>query len=285
MKNTIKHLVAFLAISSATAGELALIIDTSGSMSGTKIEQAKTAASAMIDLLDSGTYLSIRKYNDCDTERIFDMAPMTPANRTDAKAMVAGLYATGLTPIAKSLQDAEGDFLKQSTPRVILLLTDGVESCDYSADLSGIAKIILNNGLIKTFIVGYDLSASAAATFQDVAKSGDGEYLDASSTSNNDLNKKLIKAVNQSGVINDKKPLALRVSGPGALAKNRAGTYKAHLIYNDGSIEDVTKKALWDALPVDFAKERGNKVKLLPVRFWMTATYSQMFGGYRVNVK
>ena len=283
MKTKLHYLMAIVAMGgSAYAGELALVIDTSGSMSGSKIEEAKTAAKAVIDKLDSGTALSIRRYDECETLRIFDMVPMTSSNQDAAKAAVDGLNATGLTPISKSLQDAQSDFLRQSTPRVILLLTDGDETCDYSADLSGIAKLALSSGSIKTYIVGYQLSGSVVTTLQDVAKSGGGKYIDAQA---NDLAQSLTTAVNQSGVTG-KTPIALQVSGTSAVAKGKTGTYRARVIYSDGSSTDVTKKTVWDALPVDFAKERANKVKVdRVIRFWVTGAYGNLFGGYRVNVK
>jgi len=284
MKTKLHYLMAIVAVgSSAYAGELALVIDTSGSMAGSRIDEAKTAAKAVIDKLDSSTFLSIRRYDGCNTKRIFDMVPMTSSNQSAAKSIVDGLVATGLTPISKSLQDAQADFLRKSTPRVTLLLTDGEETCDSGADLAAIAKQALSSSNIKTFIVGYQLSSTTATTFENVAKSGGGKYIDAKA---NDLAQSLIAAVNQSGVGGGKKVIALQVSGNSTVARNKTGTYKARVIYSDGSSEDVTSKTVWDALPVDFAKQKRNKVKVdRVIRFWVTGAYGNVFGGYRVNVK
>lgn len=74
---------------------------------------------------------------------------------------VKGTQALGATPIALSLEQAADDFPDDGR-NVIVLITDGIESC--RGDLREVAQMLADRG-IDLRIVGFDLADTAAQSF------------------------------------------------------------------------------------------------------------------------
>lgn len=105
--------------------ETVFIIDTSGSMGGTSIEQAKKALLMAIDRLTPADRFNVIQFNSV-TEVLFkDAVPADSNHINQAKHWVNKLYATGGTEMFPALSAA----LKQKAPegfvRQIIFLTDG----------------------------------------------------------------------------------------------------------------------------------------------------------------
>src|SRR5690606_17166129 len=78
---------------------------------------------------------------------------------------VTGTQALGATPIALSLELAADDFPDTTTAggrNVIVLITDGIESC--RSDLRAVAQMLKERG-IDLRIVGFDLEENAVRSF------------------------------------------------------------------------------------------------------------------------
>ena len=86
---------------------------------------------------------------------------MNGVDRGALGAAVDGAKALGATPIAWSLEQAAADFKAGGGKKLIVLVTDGKESCD--GDLKAAAARLQGIGLK---IIGFDLDADAAASFK-----------------------------------------------------------------------------------------------------------------------
>jgi uncharacterized protein YegL len=116
----------------ADAAEI-IIVDTSGSMQGDRIEAAKAGAAAAIDQILDGTWFAVIAGTD-GAARAFPyanaasaMVRMEPGARTAAKQAVGRLVAGGGTAIGSWLRLAGRlfDSLPSATQKHAILLTDG----------------------------------------------------------------------------------------------------------------------------------------------------------------
>ena len=105
-----------------------LIVDRSGSMSGTKIIQAKSAAQFIVQHLNQGD-----KFNIVDfASDVASFSPThvnyTPENETAAIAYISGFVASGSTNISGAFDTALPQFgtSNDSTANIIIFLTDGL---------------------------------------------------------------------------------------------------------------------------------------------------------------
>lgn len=105
-----------------------LVLDRSGSMSGTKIIQAKNAASFIVNNLNAGD-----KFNIIDFEtNVYQFRSMhvlyTPQSRDSALQYVSNISAGGSTNISGAFSTAVPQFnaANDSTANIIIFLTDGM---------------------------------------------------------------------------------------------------------------------------------------------------------------
>jgi len=156
---------------------LALVIDRSGSMSGEKLEQAKRAATHLVDLLDENDRLAIVHYgNDV---RAFAAAMCTAETRVQMKRYISGIQEQGGTNIGDGLAAGQAQLaLMRSDFRVnrLLLLSDGQPTVGVTSPV-GLARIvsgIRNAGISVTSMgVGADFNEDLMQRLADV---GGGSY-------------------------------------------------------------------------------------------------------------
>jgi Ca-activated chloride channel family protein len=106
--------------------DLVVVLDRSGSMTGEKIEQARTAVQALIDGLAADDRFALVTYSDGAETRI----PLSaPVNRTAWRAIVNGVHADGGTAMSSGLDAglAMVDAMRSAgrAPRVVLI-SDGL---------------------------------------------------------------------------------------------------------------------------------------------------------------
>lgn len=124
--------------------EVALVIDTSGSMAGAPLAAAKAAARSFLDQLPAAVPVSVVGFGATP-----NVVSTRSVDRAAQSSAVAGLAASGQT----ALYDALGVALSQvpvgsGTSRVVVLLTDGGDtastgSLDATADMFATAKVPL----------------------------------------------------------------------------------------------------------------------------------------------
>jgi len=107
---------------------LALVVDTSGSMEGQPIEDARAASMAMIDALAEGDRLAVVVFHS-KAEVLLPSTPVDADNRAEIKAQLKAMKAQGTTDMGSGLQAGLDEVYAHLEPRGInrvVLLGDGV---------------------------------------------------------------------------------------------------------------------------------------------------------------
>ncbi|NNU80096.1 VWA domain-containing protein [Halovulum dunhuangense] len=169
-------------------GAIEVILDASGSMlqrldGRRRIEVAHDALARLVrETLPPGTPFAFRAFglqeDSCRTELQLPLAPLDPAT---AEAAIRGVPAVNLarTAIADSLRAAATDLAGSTPPRVIVLVTDGEETCE--GDPAAAIETLRASGLdVRVNIVGFAIDdAGLAESFRSWATAGGGAYFDA----------------------------------------------------------------------------------------------------------
>ncbi len=125
-----------------------LAIDTSGSMSGGAIEQARVAALSFLDSLAPGDQAAVVSFSNT----VEFVQPMT--HDVDAlRAAVASLQASGNTALYQGVSDAI-DRAAEATPsrKVVIILSDG-------EDYGGVSHVSREDALWKAALSGVTVYA------------------------------------------------------------------------------------------------------------------------------
>jgi len=107
---------------------VALVVDTSGSMSGEKIDHARGAAHRLVDSLPEGDILSIHAFSDEASVQLFPSV-LAPNTRMQAHSAVTSLGASGGTNLFDGLRLGEQHVAASPathTARRVIVLSDGV---------------------------------------------------------------------------------------------------------------------------------------------------------------
>ncbi len=108
--------------------DLALVVDTSGSMAGAKMESAKAAAKTIVDSLADGDIVSIDAF-DNDARPVADPTVLSAATRPMVLAKIATLRPSGSTNMFDGLSLAEMHASRapqtQGVRRVVVI-SDGI---------------------------------------------------------------------------------------------------------------------------------------------------------------
>ena len=136
--------------------DVAFVLDTSGSMAGKKLEQAKKALQFCVENLNDGDRFEILRFST-EVEPLFDkLVDATAANRERADEFIGRLRASGGTAIDEALQQAlalrpGGD----DRPFVVIFLTDGMPTVGNTDEDQIIANVKqANEGRTRVFCFG-----------------------------------------------------------------------------------------------------------------------------------
>ena len=168
------------------AQNLLIILDTSSSMSesfegSTKIAVAKQVLSDLVADLPDGMHVGLRIFGGCENSQL--LVPIAKLDRTALHATIAGISTGGPTPIAYTLEQAKGDFANISGKKLILLVSDGQETC-HGKPVDA-AKALLAAGYdLRIDVVGFDVAGQdgTADKLRDIADATHGTYYDAQSS-------------------------------------------------------------------------------------------------------
>lgn len=105
--------------------ETILIVDTSGSMQGTSIQQAKAALSDALDRLTARDRFNVIEFNSVTRPLWPQAMPATPANVQAAREWIARLRADGGTEMAPALSFALDGSDTPGYLRQVVFMTDG----------------------------------------------------------------------------------------------------------------------------------------------------------------
>ncbi len=167
-----------------------LILDASGSMNArlpngeTRMAVAQRAVKGVASLVPAQTQLSLRMYGaqsaaskkNCQDTHLAVPFGAASAAGGPITAAVDGAKAQGYTPIAYSLGQAANDFPADAKVRVIVLVSDGKETCQ--GDPVVAARALAAKG-ITVHTVGFIVDTAARGQLQAIARATGGTYFDA----------------------------------------------------------------------------------------------------------
>ena len=166
------------------ADELLIILDHSSSMAETVLGEVKitVAKEVILDLLNdlgTGSKVGLRAFAGCGTSQL--LVPVQPLDVTAFGSQVTVLTPRGATPIAYTLEQVAGDFSSTAGTKLILLITDGMETC--KGDPVKAAEDLLAAGYdLRINVVGFDIGQDSKARDQlmEIAQATGGVFLEAS---------------------------------------------------------------------------------------------------------
>lgn len=129
--------------SDVIAKDLVIVIDKSGSMSGTKISEARDAASYMVNNLNIGDQFNVIVFDYDAASWSTGLQPYTAATMTSALNWISSIQAGGGTNINSAITLGINNY--QTSPpdhaRPLVFLTDGVDSQSNSVILNNASQL------------------------------------------------------------------------------------------------------------------------------------------------
>ena len=172
-----------------TIGNIEIILDASGSMSGQidgrrKIAIAHAALVALVGKLPDHTNVALRAYGHRKSNDCSDVELLTPLGALDRGALTAQINAVnpaqeGRTPIGTSLKQVAQDLQGAQGDVLVVLVSDGDETCD--GDPAAVAtRIHADNAKIRFDVIGFNVGPKEwRARLSGIAQGGGGNYFDA----------------------------------------------------------------------------------------------------------
>jgi Ca-activated chloride channel family protein len=160
---------------------LALVVDTSGSMEGDPIDDARAAALAMVDELEPGDQLSVVVFNS-QTDVLVPTTKLDAANLDEIKASIGKMKAHGTTDmlggLGAGLQQAYNGRKPDGVNRIVLL-SDGVPNDE--TQILPLAQNARNSGISITALgLGLDYNETLLANLAQTS-GGKFHYIEDSS--------------------------------------------------------------------------------------------------------
>ena len=169
-----------------------IILDASNSMvetvpGGVKIDVARQAIEQLLEILPASYNVGLRGYGhrfshtdtgrSCtDTELLSALKPLTQENRTAISQRLTLMQPKGMTPIAYTLEHAVNDFFGLTGKNIIILVSDGEETC--GGDPLAIADYIVSLGIgLKVYVIGFNVGSREQ--LEGIALRTGGHYYDA----------------------------------------------------------------------------------------------------------
>jgi Ca-activated chloride channel family protein len=166
-----------------------LILDASNSMNSawgnqTRIQAAREILNQELEILRGvqNVEVALRVYGhqtpfnnlnqDCNDTRL--EIPFGSNNLEAIKNKIKSIEAKGATPIARSLEASAADFPDTLSRNVIILITDGLESCDNDPCI--IAKKLKDKGVkVTPFVIGLGMDMTYLDKFKCIGSYSDAE--------------------------------------------------------------------------------------------------------------
>ena len=175
--------------SARATGAIEVILDASGSMlqridGERRIEIARDALTRLVsDVVPAGTPFALRVFGhrEADSCRTDLEIPLSALNPASATATIRGVQAMNLarTPIAASLRLVREDLAAATGPMLVVLLSDGEETCD-DDPLAAIAELRGAGMDVRVNVIGFAIDEhQLREQFEAWARAGGGLYVEA----------------------------------------------------------------------------------------------------------
>jgi hypothetical protein len=172
-----------------TIGNIEIILDASGSMSGMidgrrKIDIAHEALAAVVAKLPEKTNVALRAYGHRKSSDCNDVELLNPLGPLDRNGLTTRINAVrpapkGMTPIGASLQQVAEDLKGAQGDTLVVLVSDGDETCDGDPTQAA-TQIHANNPKIRFDVIGFNVGPEEwRARLSGIAQGGGGSYFDA----------------------------------------------------------------------------------------------------------
>lgn len=181
-----------VAFGQITQINIEFLVDTSESMSegvlgGTKIELATRALQDILESFPASYSVGLRVFGNryaststdesCgDTQLLSPIAPFTTESRISFEQHLSSITPTGMSPIALALESAANDFFGLDGRKILILLSDGEETCDGDPTMTAEYITQLIPGL-EVHVVGFDVSS--LLQLEQIASAGNGAFYHA----------------------------------------------------------------------------------------------------------
>lgn len=146
--------------SQVIAKDVILVLDTSGSMQGAKIDQAKRALSYVLDQLNPQDRFNIITFSTGVNAYATSLRPASDKER--ARNFVSGIKAEGSTDINRALLEAMSNVDKER-PTIIIFLTDGLPTTgetNVQRIITNVTNVAPKNIRLFAFGVGDDVNTT-----------------------------------------------------------------------------------------------------------------------------
>jgi hypothetical protein len=217
----------------ATVKNIYFIMDASGSMLAKidgqrKIDIAHQAMGPLVQGLSDSTNVALRTYgrnrpDDCsDTELI---TPLAPLNREDLMTQINGIEPVNLsrTPIGSSLAAVAADLGETPGETLVVLLSDGDETCD-TDPVTEATRLHTEHPGVRVSVVGLDIDPERQARLEMIAEVGGGTYFGAGDV--NELGAVLKQALTLSYRVLDDKGAEVGSANVGETMTLPTGNYR-----------------------------------------------------------
>ncbi len=176
----------------ATVDNIYFILDASGSMLARingqrKIDMAHQAMTALVQDLGGSTNVALRTYgrnraNDCGDIELVN--PLGPLNRDQLLGQINAIVPVNFsnTPIGNSLAAISADLAGAKGQTMVVLLSDGEESCN-GDPVAEAQRLHTDNPNLRVSVVGFDIAPEFQARLAAVAEAGGGSYFGAANVS------------------------------------------------------------------------------------------------------
>jgi Ca-activated chloride channel homolog len=159
--------------------DVVFVLDTSGSMRGEKIEQARSAIDYCVEHLNPGDRFNIITFGTAVSSFRNDLVALSPATLAAGREFIENVVANGRTNISGALEKAFMGKAEKGRPRIMIFLTDGAPTVGELIPekiLDQVKKANTNGTKVFVMGVGNDVNAHLLDRLAEITD-GSSEYV------------------------------------------------------------------------------------------------------------
>jgi Mg-chelatase subunit ChlD len=145
-----------------------------------KIDLARAALGRVLSSLPDGVHVALRTFSTDAADRprtdlIQPLTPLTALGRARLRTLADRVRPGGKTPIALALAAVAADLGRGEGPRIVVLLSDGKETC--GGDPAAEARRLVGLGVeVRVHMVGFDVAEGERDGLRQIAEAAGGTF-------------------------------------------------------------------------------------------------------------